>query len=70
MDYGRVDSVMIGADICGWAMQIDGGGALDAVDRGRLAAARDDLLASVDEFPLDARPYYELVLDIANEALG
>jgi hypothetical protein len=69
VDYGLVDPVMIGADIYGWATRIEGGNVLDPVDRDRLAAARDELLASLGEFPADARPYYELVLKIANEAL-
>ena len=69
VDYGLVDPVMIGADIYGWATRIEGGTVLNPVDRDRLAAARDGLLASLPEFPADARPYYELVLNIANEAL-
>ena len=69
VDYGLVDPVMIGADIFGWASRIEGGNVLNPADRDRLAAARDELLASLGEFPADARPYYELVLRIANQAL-
>ncbi len=69
VSYGRVDPVMIDADVYGWASQIEQGVALSAIDRGRLAAARDDLATSLDLFPVDARPYYDLVLTIADEAL-
>jgi hypothetical protein len=69
IDYGSVDPVMIGADIYGWAKRVEQGDALTNDERSRLASARDDLVASIDQFPPDARPYYEVVLDIADAAL-
>ena len=69
IDYGSVDPVMIGADIYGWAKRVEQGEALTNDERSRLASARDDLAASIDEFPPDARPYYVVVLDIADAAL-
>ena len=38
-DYGEVDAVMIGADICGWASRV---GSLGPPDLGRLRQAADD----------------------------
>ena len=70
IDYGLVDAVMIGADIHGWASQIADDRALDPVAMTRLTAARDDLRASIDAFPVEARPYYETLVDIASAALG
>jgi hypothetical protein len=68
-DYGEVDAVMIGADIYGWGLRAKGG-SLSAEDRERLRAARDGLSRSLTAFPDDARPYYEMVLAIANAALA
>lgn len=70
IDYGRVDPVMIGADVYGWAIRVARGGALSAVERERLITARDDLAASLATFPENARPYYETVLKLAEAALG
>lgn len=67
--YGRVDSVMIGADIFGWASRVAAGEELPEIDRGGLTKARDDLMASLPAFPLDARRYFEVVAQIATSAL-
>jgi hypothetical protein len=69
IDYGSVDPVMIGSDIFGWAKRVERGEVLTHEERSRLASARDDLVASIDEFPPDARDYFEVVLDIADSAL-
>ncbi|MEM8745624.1 MAG: hypothetical protein AAGF91_02895 [Actinomycetota bacterium] len=65
--YGRVDSVMIGADICGWAMRAP---RLLIDERERLASARDDLRESLGYFPPEAQPYFALLVRIADEALS
>ena len=69
-DYGEVDSVMIGADIYGWALSVERGRRLSPDARERLSLARDQLLRSLDEFPQDARPYYQHLVDIADAALA
>lgn len=65
-DYGAVDAVMIDADIYGWASRAD---SLNALDRGRLSQAADDLERSLRAFPEDAWPYYQRILRIARLAL-
>jgi hypothetical protein len=68
LDYGEIDAVMIGADIFGWAMQaLDG--RLATADRDRLEVAHDQLARSLEDLPVDARPYYERLLALAAAAL-
>jgi hypothetical protein len=67
--YGKVDAVLVDADISGWASRVAAGGRLDPIDAGRLRAMRDDLRASLPAFPPAARPYYETVLAVATAAL-
>jgi hypothetical protein len=69
LDYGSVDAVMVDADIFGWALRVIMGGQLSGIARKRLRKARDDLAASLSFFPDDARPYYEVVLNLATAAL-
>ncbi len=69
-DYGDVDPVMIDADIYGWASRLsDPGQRLNPPDLALLRNAHDELARSLDAFPIEARPYYELVLQIASTAL-
>jgi hypothetical protein len=67
IEYGGVDPVMIGADIYGWASRADD---LSASERASLADCHDRLSGSLDAFPAEARPYYELLVRIASLALG
>ena len=67
--YGLVNSVMIGADIYGWASRVAAGEDLPEIEQRRLMEARDELLASLDAFPPEARPYYELVARVGTQAL-
>jgi hypothetical protein len=69
LDYGEVDTVMIGADIYGWASRATGG-ALPELDRAGLRQSADELERSIGAFPADARPYYERILRIARLALA
>lgn len=69
IEYGEVDPVLIGADICGWALTVARGGSLSVVDAGCLRRACDDLVGSLDTFPDQARPYYERLLRIADHVL-
>ena len=69
IDYGLVDSVMIGADIYGWASRIAAAEDLPENERHGLMTARDELVASLGAFPDDARPYYELLVQIVIRAL-
>lgn len=69
-DYGEVNSVLIGPDIYGWASRVAHGATLSPEARHGLTAARDELRRSLDAFPQDARPYYELLIDIADAALA
>lgn len=65
--YGLVDAVLIDADIVGWAQQAE---SLAVPDRRRLRLAADELRRSLDDFPTEARPYYERLLRIAELAIG
>lgn len=56
-DYGLVDTVMIGADIYGWALAASRQ-SLDADGRRLLSEARAELASSLSEVPAPARPYY------------
>lgn len=69
IEYGLVDSVLIDADIYGWASRVAAGEDLPETERRALMKARDELIASLDAFPHDARPYYEVVAHIGTEAL-
>lgn len=69
-DYGQVEPVLIGADVYGWALRASRGEPLTAVDRERLQDAADDLRRSLSSFPVEARPYYERILRIAELALA
>jgi hypothetical protein len=69
IDYGSVDAVMIGSDIYGWAVRVADGRGITAVQRERLRTARDELQQSLPAFPEDARPYYEMLVEIASAAL-
>ena len=66
--YGRVDAVMIGADIYGWATRALPS-RLYGTDKVRLRELAYDLSQSIDDFPADAQPYYERLLRIAHLAL-
>ncbi|WP_028474239.1 hypothetical protein [Nocardioides alkalitolerans] len=62
--YGEVDAVMVDADIYGWAMQDP----LRGADRQLLRKTTGELRRSLQAFPVDARPYYERLLQIAQAA--
>jgi hypothetical protein len=68
--YGEVDAVMIGADIWGWATTVSSGGSLSPLDLQRLTDARDKLARSISFFPVDARPFYQGILAMADLALA
>ena len=65
--YGGVDPVLVGADIVGWASQAD---FLNPIQRRSLRELADDLSASLEAFPEDARPYYRRLLRIARLAVA
>jgi hypothetical protein len=69
-DYGEVDAVMIGADICGWATAVSEGRMLGPSDLDRLTTARDELDRSLPTFPAAAQPYYRGVLAMADLAIA
>ncbi len=69
LDYGDIEPVLIDADIYGWALRVSQGTSLGTVERPRLEVARDDLARSLDSLPDEARPYYERLVSLANEAL-
>ena len=69
VDYGLVDSVMIDADIHGWASRVAAGENLPEIEQRRLMKARNELMVSLDAFPHDARPYYDVLACIAAKAL-
>lgn len=62
--YGSVDPVLVGADIVGYVSH----GRVNGVQRRSLREIADQLTRSLDEFPVDARPYYERLLRIAQRA--
>jgi len=68
-DYGSVNSVLIDADIYGYALQVSNREPLSATQLARLERARDDLAASLAAFPVDARAYYEQLVTLATAAL-
>ena len=69
LTYGEIDPVMIGSDVYGWALAVTKGRPLDALQRGRLQAAHDALLRSMNELPESARPYYEGIARLAEATL-
>jgi hypothetical protein len=70
LSYGEIDPVMIGSDVYGWALAVTKGRPLDVVQRGRLQAAHDGLLRSMNELPESARPYYAGVARLAEATLS
>ena len=67
LEYGKVDAVMIGADIYGWATRA---GSLSDLDLSHARQAADELQRSVAAFPPDAQPYYARILRIARLTLA
>jgi hypothetical protein len=67
-EYGDVNSVLIGADIYGWAL-LASRRQLSTDDASKLRSARDELAHSLDQFPPQARNYYESIMDLASAAL-
>lgn len=71
--YGRIEPVMIDADIYGWAETAStrrrAGRGLDHEEVVRLRSARADLAASMAEIPASAASYYESVLTLADLAI-
>jgi len=70
LDYGKVDAVMIGADVYGWSSRVERGEVLSDLERRSFEDAATDLSESILLFPDAARPYYELLLRIARAALN
>ena len=62
--YGVVDPVLVDADIVGYVSQ----GRLDAVQRRSVREMAEQLTQSLDALPVDARPYYERLLRLAQRA--
>jgi len=67
LDYGEVDPVMIDADIFGWASRAE---SLSALDKKRLAQAKEQLERSIHVLPPEAQAYYERLVRIAGLALA
>jgi hypothetical protein len=67
LDYGEMDPVMIDADIFGWASRAE---SLSALDKKRLAQAKDELERSIHALPPEAQAYYERLVRIAGLALA
>jgi hypothetical protein len=65
-NYGLVEPVMVGSDIYGWGLTFQRNSRLSTVDTNRLRRTRDDLRASMSGFPIEAVPYYEQLLAIAD----
>lgn len=68
--YGEVEPVMIDADIYLWASRVAKGDHLGAFERPRLVEARDSLARSLSAMPGQARPYYERLVCLADEAVA
>ncbi len=68
--YGEVEPVLVGADIYGWAIRVAAGEMLDRAARLALGDARNELRRSLQEFPVDARPYYQTLIALASAALS
>ena len=70
LDYGEIEPVMIGADIYGWATGVASGSRLDVERRQQLIAARAALERSIGALPEQARPYFELIVRLADATLA
>lgn len=68
-DYGRVEPVMIDADIYGWALCVARRVPLPAEAVGRFQRAAAELRASLPEFPEEAHSYYAALAKLAELAL-
>lgn len=69
LDYGKVDAVLIDADIFGWATRFERGEFLSELEQMRFEEAAMELAESIAAFPLTARSYFESLLEIANHAI-
>jgi hypothetical protein len=67
-EYGEVNSVLIDADIFGWALQASRG-KLSRDDAYKLQISKDKLDRSLEYFPERARNYYESLVALASAAL-
>ena len=68
--YEPVDPVLVDADVYGWALRVERHEALGADEREQLVELRNELAASMEAFPSDARPYFERLLQLADETLA
>lgn len=68
-DYGFVEPVMVDADTYGWVLAVADGRRLRGEDRDGLRTARNELRDSLAAFPVEARPYYERLVEMATIAL-
>lgn len=69
LDYGKVDAVLIDADIFGWTTRVERGELLSELEQLRFEAGAKELAESIAAFPLTARPYFESLPEIATLAL-
>ena len=69
-DYREIEPVTIDAAIVGWAERATNTRGLTVDDRTRLREAADDLRASLEALPHEARPYFERLLSLAAAALS
>ncbi|MCP3976541.1 MAG: hypothetical protein GY720_18795 [bacterium] len=70
INYGEIEPVLVGADIYGWAIRVAAGEMLDRAGRLALGDTRNELRRSLQEFPVDARPYYQTLVELASAALS
>lgn len=70
LDYGKVDPVLIDADLFGWATRVDREEVLSELEQQRFERTATGLAEAIAAFPLAARPYFELLLEIATLALN
>jgi hypothetical protein len=61
---------LVDADICGWAIRVAAGDKLDRGARMALGEIRNELRRSLHEFPEDAQPYYQTLVELASAALS
>ena len=66
-EYGQIEPVMADADIFGTALGARDG-VLSSGHRGLLVSTAARLNASIKQFPTDARPYFERLVEIARLA--